>query len=376
MELKLGITQDLWEAIEKNYENESYSSCILDGIHLLTDTIRNKTGLEGDGSSLVGQAFGGDNPKIQLNKLQTDSEKNIQRGIQDILKGFYSAIRNPRSHDKAMDTKQEADTIILFVDYLLKLIDKSKISFEEEIYLGRVFDKHYVKTEEYSNLLVDEIPKRKRVDIAIAIIKRRKEGNILCLGYFMSALLPKLEENELVRAFKVVSEELKYTDSAELIRTMLHICSGKYWDRVDKAVKIRIEHIIKEDVRLGTYNKASKKCGEHGALATWITDDLLLKFENRSEWNDIIIQKLRTKDEVEVDYVESFFWAKTCKWNYDDIEFNLEHYIRYGLKAKDEAIVLKLKLQIMWTEDHPWWQIFKEELKEYPEIKYDDSLPF
>lgn len=30
--------------------------------------------------SHVGQAFGGNNPVIQLNKLQTDSERNIKRG--------------------------------------------------------------------------------------------------------------------------------------------------------------------------------------------------------------------------------------------------------------------------------------------------------
>ncbi|OAB44173.1 TIGR02391 family protein [Paenibacillus glacialis] len=105
MELKTNIQQDLWEAIEKNYGNESYSSAILDTIHLLTETIRNKTSLEGDGSSLIGQAFGGDNPKIQLNKLQTESEKNVQKGIQDILRGLFTAIRNPRSHDSHTDTK-------------------------------------------------------------------------------------------------------------------------------------------------------------------------------------------------------------------------------------------------------------------------------
>ena len=59
---------ELWETIQKNYEVENYTGAILDAIFKLTDTIRNKTGLEGDGSSLIGQAFGGDNPRIKINK--------------------------------------------------------------------------------------------------------------------------------------------------------------------------------------------------------------------------------------------------------------------------------------------------------------------
>lgn len=184
MSLKSNIQQELWEVIEKNYENESYSSAILDTIHLLTETIRNKTGLEGDGSSLIGQAFGGDNPKIQLNKLQTESEKNVQKGIQDILRGIFTAIRNPRSHDKHTDSKAEADAIIHFIDYLLRMIDNSKLSFEVSNFLQRVFEKHYVRSEEYSDLLMSEIPKRQRASIAISIILQRKNGNISNLAHF------------------------------------------------------------------------------------------------------------------------------------------------------------------------------------------------
>ena len=100
MKLESNLKKELWDTIKTNYENESYSNSILDSIYLLTETIRNKTGLEGDGASLVGEAFGGNKPKIKLNKLQTESEKNIQRGMQELLRGIYTTIRNPRSHDK------------------------------------------------------------------------------------------------------------------------------------------------------------------------------------------------------------------------------------------------------------------------------------
>lgn len=113
MTIRNEIDVELWEALEKNYESENYKSAILDAIFKLTETIRNKTGLEGDGSALIGQVFGGNDPQIKLNKLQTDSEKDIQKGIQDILRGIYTGIRNPRSHDAMVDDKLSADAIIV-----------------------------------------------------------------------------------------------------------------------------------------------------------------------------------------------------------------------------------------------------------------------
>ena len=140
MTVRNEIDVELWEAIQKNYDAENYTGAILDAIFKLTDTIRNKTGLEGDGASLIGQAFGGDDPRIKLNKLQTDSEKDIQKGIQDILRGIYTGIRNPRSHDSMSDDKLSTDAIIVFINYLLRLIDQSKLRFNEEDFLERIFD--------------------------------------------------------------------------------------------------------------------------------------------------------------------------------------------------------------------------------------------
>ena len=131
MTVKNEVDIELWEVIQKNYDTENYTGAILDAIFKLTDTIRNKRGLEGDGASLIGQAFGGDDPRIKLNKLQTDSEKDIQKGIQDILRGIYTGIRNPRSHDSMADDKQSTDAIIIFINYLLRLIDQSKLRFNE-----------------------------------------------------------------------------------------------------------------------------------------------------------------------------------------------------------------------------------------------------
>ncbi|WHY98841.1 TIGR02391 family protein [Peribacillus simplex] len=371
MDLKISIEQDLWEAIKKNYENESYSSAILDAMHLLTETIRNKTGLEGDGSSLIGQAFGGENPKLQLNNLQTESEKNIQKGIQELLRGLYTTIRNPRSHDKYNDTKEEADSIIYFIGYLLRIIDKSKVNFEESTFLKRVFDEHFVESKEYSELLVNEIPKRQRANIAIAVILQRKSGDIDKLGCFMEALLNNMEESDQSQVYKVVSEELKYTNLDVDIRTILHILPTEYWKLIDKSVKIRIENILFQNVKSGKYDISNNNC-TIGSLGTWIEEGHLMNFDNISGWTHMIVDKLLEGDDDEKAFVDIYFLRIIFKVNHKDISYFLRNYIKNGLKNKDEKIVKEIQYQLQYDEDHPWWKVFEEELKDIPEIKYID----
>lgn len=375
MNLRDNIDLELWEIIQKNYENESYSSAILDAIHNLTETIRNKTGLEGDGSSLIGQAFGGENPKIKLNKLQTESEKNIQKGTQEILKGMYTAIRNPRSHDKLKDEKEEADAIIYFINYLLKIIDASKLEFEESEFLKRVYDKYYVNNEEYSELLVKQIPKRQRMNIAVSVVLNWEQGDIYVLQSFLKALLRELDEKDIKHVLNVVSDILKYTSDHKTIRTMLNIITGVYWGNIEKSVCMRIENIIKEDVQLGQYSIKQDLCMSNGSLGTWITIEHLKSFGNIEGWTMLLVEKLESSDEYHINYVFKYFWDIMCKLNKENIHFSLEYYIKEALKNNNEKIVDKFKDEIMYEESHPWWEVFKKELKEYPEIKYIE-FPF
>lgn len=375
MTIQNEIVIELWEPIKKNYVSENYTGAILDSLFKLTDTIRNKTGLEGDGANLIGQAFGGDNPRIKLNKLQTDSEKDIQKGLQEILRGIYTSIRNPRSHDAIHDIKADADAIIIFVNYLLTLIDKSKLGFDEEDFLKRVFDPYYVKTTEYSKLLVEEIPKRQRATIAISTILKRNSGDINSLGYFLTSLLDQLEDAELSRVYKVISDELRITTLEQDIRYLVHICPGKYWGNIEKSVRLRTESFLYEDFSHANYDAASRKCLNPGALATWLTTDHFKNFNELIKWTRQTVDMLNRDDVDLTAYVDRFFWDKICEANKSDITYPLKNYFKSGLNDGKKHIIDRLEGQINWIEDHPWWKVFEEELKQYPDIKYEE-LPF
>lgn len=374
MTIRNEIDTDLWEVIQKNYESENYTGAILDAIFKLTDVIRNKTGLEGDGASLIGQAFGGENPRIKLNKLQTDSEKDIQRGIQEILRGIYTGIRNPRSHDAMKDNQLTCDSIIVFINYLLQMIDKSKLSFDENEYLKRVFDPYYVKTEDYSDLLVQEIPKRRRANTAIQVILQRNHGDIYSLGLFFKSLLKQLEPSELSRVFKVIDDELRTTQDENDIRYLVHMCPGQYWSRIEQTVRMRTETILYEDFSKASYNEMMGECGGHGALATWITENHLKNFNEIEKWTRQAVNMLQGNNGA-ITYIKKFFWYKICHVNKENITWPLEHYFDKGLEDHDQEVIEQLKNQIVWDKDHPWWAVFEEELKEYPDIKYEE-LPF
>lgn len=377
MTVRNEIDVELWEVIQKNYDAENYTGAILDAVFKLTDTIRNKTGLEGDGASLIGQAFGGDDPRIKLNKLQTDSEKDIQRGIQEVLRGIYTGIRNPRSHDAMIDDKVSTDAIIIFINYLLKLIDQSKLRFNEQDFLERIFDPYYVKTKEYSSLLVQEIPKRQRANIAIQTILQRNEGDIYALGYFLDSLFTQLENAEVSRVYKVISDELRTTMDDRDIRYLVHICPANYWAQIEPSVRIRTESILFDDFSNGRYNETTEKCGKHGALATWITENHISNFGSIAEWTRQAVAMIQSDDEEIVAYVKTFFWNKICNVNRNNIAWSLKYYFEKGLKNNNQQIINQLKDIIEWEEDHPWWKVFAKELECHPEIKYDpDKLPF
>jgi uncharacterized protein (TIGR02391 family) len=140
MNLETRLEPRLWEAIRTSAEGRNFKAAVLDGIHLLSDVIRERSGADGDGVALVGAAFGGNNPKLKVNRLQTESEQNVQKGIEAMLRGLYQAIRNPLSHGTHLDSERDSEAILLFVDYLLRIVDQSRSPFSLSTLVARVLD--------------------------------------------------------------------------------------------------------------------------------------------------------------------------------------------------------------------------------------------
>lgn len=307
MNIETRLDPRLWQSIQNSYESRNYTGAILDALYFLNDLIREKTGLGSDGITLAGQAFGGNSPKLKVNKLQSESDWNVQRGTEQLLRGIYQSIRNPRSHEKYTDTAEDAESIIFFINYLTKIIDQSKPPFTKSAFLKRVFDPDFVETEKYAKLLVKEIPVKQRLEIFIDVYRQKETGSGKKLRYFVSALLNRLNKEEKSQVYQLVSEELKHTDSKDTLRLSLQILPSSCWKHLEEVARLRIENKLIESIKDGRYIEEKEKCLS-GALGTWATNIKQQHYLLKYELIDTLLRKLRSSDITEQDYVFSYFF--------------------------------------------------------------------
>lgn len=375
MNIETRIDSRIWDAIKNSYENRNFTGAIQDSIYFLTDLIRDKSGLEGDGPSLIGRAFGGKSPLLKVNNLQTESEKNVQGGIEQILRGIYQAIRNPRSHDKHSDKEEDAVAIILFINLLVRIIDISKSPFSEQAFIARVLDPDFVTDERYAKLLVDEIPVKKRLDVFYGLFKRLSEGDGGKLKYFFDAFLKKLNKEERNTIYREISECLKHTDDIETIRTLIKSFSEN-WPEIDQSVRMRIENKLIKSIKKGKWHQLKQRCidGAFGTFAINITKDFILK-ENLLS---VLVNKLDSSDREEQDYVFKYFSNHLDELTSSPTSW-LEAVVKKGLKNGDNRFKEMVEYSFSWSGAE-WQTPFKDDIENFEEKplddEYDDGSPF
>lgn len=314
MNVQSSIKKELWIAISKSYESGIYTAAILDSIRYLTDTIREKAGIDGDGHSLIGQSLGGDNPKLRINKFQTQTEKDEQRGFAELLRGIYSAIRNPRSHEQVEDSQEHADAIIIFVNYILSVIDTSKGPFVLEDWLERVYDPDFVASSRYADILVKDVPARRRLDAMINLYRGKDNGNGENIQLMFYSFLKAINETELTEFTRSVSSELRTERDEGVIIQAIQCLPSELWPRIEEDARIRIENKLIRSIKEGKsgYKMVRNSSGrtvpqkvEGGVLGTWALD-LVHCFTLREELSDAIYNLLCGQEQENLYVVKHF----------------------------------------------------------------------
>lgn len=116
------------------YKNGQYGEAASQGVQIFCEIIRELTGLTADGANLVNHVFGSAPfqklPHLQLNKLITESEKNIQEGQAQLSRGVITGFRNPILHAPidstvpAVFSELDCLNILSLVSYLVTRLDK------------------------------------------------------------------------------------------------------------------------------------------------------------------------------------------------------------------------------------------------------------
>ncbi len=391
MHLETALDPRLWNTVRASLEARKFTAAILDGIHLLTDVIRERSGLEGDGVALVGAAFGGNAPKLKLNRLQSETEQNIQRGTEAMLRGFYQAVRNPRSHETWEDEERDATALILFVDYLLRVVDKAGTPFSVQSFVARVLDPHFVPSDRYAKLLVTEIPAKKRLAVCREVFACRAIADTEKVGFFFDAVLEQMPADDTEELCNLVSQELQETADEDTIRFVVAAFPSAIWPRLDEIARLRIENRLIEAVWKGRWQAQSKQCTQ-GGLGTWASR-ILRELTLKDEFWRAAFSKLGSSNVEEQDYVFRYFMphVENC---FDAPPAELRYRVNKGLREgdrryKDLVGVWRINHQGLLDEapkpDHPWikpfadaWDKFKqapEPAPEPPEMQEID-IPF
>jgi uncharacterized protein (TIGR02391 family) len=392
MNLETRLEPPLWEAVRASIEARNFSAAVLDSIHYLSDVIRERSGLEGDGVALVGAAFGGNAPKLKVNRLQTESEQNVQRGVEALLRGVYQAIRNPRSHGTTQDDERNAVAIILFVDYLLRIVDQSRTPFTLASFVARVFDPHFVPKALYAELLVKEIPEKQKLAVCREVFARRSEANTTNTAVFCRALLAKMTPDEVDEFYELVSEELTVTEDDDTVRFALGSLPAEHWKKVSEVARVRVENKLVTSVKAGKYNKATGRCLS-GGLGTWATS-VVDQFVLADDLWRAVAMKLRSTEALERDYVINYFTThiERC-FEAVGPPLPIIAAVNQGLREGD---VRFKELVTTWSwefssgdmkeraEDSPWRKPFKVALDKFMQAVEeppmepitDDDIPF
>jgi uncharacterized protein (TIGR02391 family) len=128
---KVGIEELLhpviYEHAFQHYLNGHYREAVLNSIVAVFDLIRERTGLDLDGTNLVGAAFSLDRARLILSELDTESGRNDQKGFMQIFSGAYLGIRNPKAHSLAHDLDEtKAAQYLVFASLLARRVYEAK----------------------------------------------------------------------------------------------------------------------------------------------------------------------------------------------------------------------------------------------------------
>jgi uncharacterized protein (TIGR02391 family) len=299
------LPQGMWEAIRINYEKRDFTSAILDCCYFISELLRQRSGVDGDGVPLVGQVLGGPHPKIRIAKDQSITELDKQKGIESILRGFYQAIRNPRTHKKINDSADDAICILMFCGYIVKQVEQARAPASKEALISRILDKDFVPEERYAELLTKEIPTGMRMEVFLGVYEQKSDWNISSVKLYNKVAMNQMSLEERASIIDLISEDLKTVEDDAIIRPILGGFEPEIWAEISEVARLRIEHRIIRSIADGRYDRTAKRCAG-GALATWACGHVKF-FLSQRRLASALYSKLNSINSQERDYALQYF---------------------------------------------------------------------
>lgn len=389
MDLEHCVSDDVWNVVKDNYGKGSYTTAITNVLQYVNEVVRDKSGLSLDNTKLMEQAFLGSNPKLKINKFQTQTEKDIQQGVGFLLKGLCLTVRNPRAHARYNDNNETADIIILFVNYILEFIRDSKQPALVEDWLDFIFDENFNDTKMYAEYVLKELPQNKRYDLLVNIFRLRERAKPRNLNNLVNLLMENITPDEFKEFIDNINKELLFCKDDDDLRMFLSLYSPEKWNLLVPLTKLKIENMVEESFEAGKmlYDNGNYECNRDGELSTWAVD-FINYFEIKDDFLDLAGVKLRNSDEDVRNFINIYF--KDLLFNSNNLEdLSLQFGIKQSLKYFDKRTYEIINPFCLTTDNDSIKAIFKKELdlakkhfdkenetKDIVGILSDDDLPF
>jgi uncharacterized protein (TIGR02391 family) len=101
-------------------------TAVFEALKVLTTRLKRVTGLDVDGTELVGKAFTGNAPLVVFADLTTETGRNVHNGVQLLFRGAVQAIRNPSAHELASNLDEnETFELLALASMLMRRIERA-----------------------------------------------------------------------------------------------------------------------------------------------------------------------------------------------------------------------------------------------------------
>jgi uncharacterized protein (TIGR02391 family) len=111
--------------IEDGYYADAVESAFKEVNKRVKEIVKNRTGEELDGASLMYKALSERNPIIVLDDLSSETGRNIQKGYMQIFAGAMTGIRNPKAHENITISREKAAHFIFLASLLMYKLDEA-----------------------------------------------------------------------------------------------------------------------------------------------------------------------------------------------------------------------------------------------------------
>lgn len=113
---------------KKLFLQGNYFHAVFEVSKAYNNAVKNKAKIHEDGQSLMMSVWGCKNGVLKITKCESETDQNVQDGIKFLSSGLMRAVRNPTSHEPAVEwpiDKQDCLDILSFISFLFRKLDEA-----------------------------------------------------------------------------------------------------------------------------------------------------------------------------------------------------------------------------------------------------------